>query len=280
MQFKFTSLICLLFFTFSSYSQNKTNEISYPSKKGQFYAHWGWNRASYSKSNISFSGPDHDFVLKDVIAKDEPLKRFGFKDHLNPFRMTVPQTNFKLGYFLNENYSISIGFDHMKYVVESPQNVFIQGSINDTSSYNGTYNNENITIEEGFLEFEYTDGLNYISIELNRFDNLKFIKTNPNKIYLSSILGFGSGIIFPRTDATLLGRPNSDNFHVSGYGLSTMLGLNVTFIKNFFIQSELKGGYINMFNSKTTNNNADKAKHHFFFLERNLVFGARFNLFN
>ncbi len=261
-------------------AQEKSKQTTFPNKKGKFYLSWGWNRANYSKSDIAFSGPDHDFVLKDVVASDEPEENFGFKSHLNPFRITVPQTNFKLGYFLNETYSISIGFDHMKYVVNSPQTVIINGSISDNSAYDGTYLNQPITIEEGFLEYEYTDGLNYVNIELNRFDNMKFIKTNPDKIYFSSVIGVGSGIIFPRTDATLLDRPNSDNYHVSGFGLSTNLGLNITFLKHFFAQGELKGGYINMFNSKTTNRNSDRAKHHFFFFQRVLVFGARFNLFN
>jgi hypothetical protein len=31
------------------------------------------------------------------------------------------QTNFKLGYFINDHYSIALGADHMKYVVTQDQ---------------------------------------------------------------------------------------------------------------------------------------------------------------
>ncbi|TYA86799.1 hypothetical protein [Seonamhaeicola marinus] len=279
MNIKFLSLLSLLFFTSLSFSQdNPTTEYN-PSKKGKFYLYWGWNRADYTKSDITFSGPDHNFTLYNVSAHDNPQDKFGFKEHLNPGRMTIPQTNFRIGYFLNDNYSISFGFDHMKYVVDRPQDVTINGHISDGSTFDGTYNNETITVEDDFLQFEYTDGLNYINLELNRNDHLKFIKTNPKTVYFNSIVGVGAGVLFPRTNATFLGREKNDKFSVSGFGASAKVGLNITFLKHFFVQSELKGGYINMLNSKTTSDPANKAKHHFFFLQRNIVFGAHFRLF-
>ena len=41
-----------------------------PTNKGKFFAHWGWNRASYSDSDIRFTGENYDFVLSDVKAQD------------------------------------------------------------------------------------------------------------------------------------------------------------------------------------------------------------------
>jgi hypothetical protein len=43
--------------------------------------------------------------------------------------MTIPQTNFKLGYFINDHYSIALGADHMKYVVTQDQTGNITGTI-------------------------------------------------------------------------------------------------------------------------------------------------------
>jgi hypothetical protein len=31
--------------------------------------------------------------------------------------MTIPQTNFRMGYFISDHYSLAIGVDHMKYVL-------------------------------------------------------------------------------------------------------------------------------------------------------------------
>jgi hypothetical protein len=32
-------------------------------------------------------------------------------------KMTHSQTNFRIGYFINDHYSIALGVDHMKYVM-------------------------------------------------------------------------------------------------------------------------------------------------------------------
>jgi hypothetical protein len=53
-------------------------------------------------------------------------------------------------------------------------------------------------------------------------------------------------VYYIQTNATLLGKERYDDFHVSGYGTSLKAGLNLTFFKHFYIQGELKGGYINM----------------------------------
>ncbi len=49
-------------------------------------------------------------------------------DYINPMEMTIPQTNFKLGYFINDHYNISIGVDHMKYVMTQDQKTAISGT--------------------------------------------------------------------------------------------------------------------------------------------------------
>lgn len=72
------------------------------SRKGQFFASWGWNRSSYSKSDIYFKGEDFDFTIHDVKADDKP-KPFGIY-FLSPGDLTLPQTNYRLGYFVKDNY--------------------------------------------------------------------------------------------------------------------------------------------------------------------------------
>jgi hypothetical protein len=52
--------------------------------------------------------------------------------------------------------------------------------------------------------------------------------------------GVGVGLLYPKTNATLLGKERYDDFHVSGYGTSLKAGLNLTFFKHFYIQGELK----------------------------------------
>ena len=46
--------------------------------------------------------------------------------------------------------------------------------------------------------------------------------------------GISGGVLLPRTNAKLLGGESNDEFHVSGYDLSVVGGLNITFLKHFF----------------------------------------------
>lgn len=266
------------FLILSTFNQafSQLENVDASSRKGDFYVYWGWNLSAYSKSDITFSGDNYDFTIDDVIAYDRQSD-FDPKKYLNPGSITIPQYNFRIGYFINDKYNISIGADHMKYVMLRDQTVRINGRIDDTSTlYNGVYDNEEISLDRSFLQFEHTDGLNYVNIGLRRMDHLwdyKFFS-------LLAVTGLEGGIIIPKTNTKLLGRQRYDEFHVSGYGLSAVLGLNFEFFEHFFIQTELKGGYINMNDIRTTADTSDSASQSFLFRQVNMVFGARFKLWD
>jgi len=251
-----------------------------PTNKGKFFAHWGWNWASYSDSDIRFKGENYDFVLSDVKARDTPSK-FSFKKYFGITNITKPQTNFRIGYFFKENYTISIGVDHMKYVVNNDQFVTIDGTITiGNLKYDGIYNNQKIQLTEDFLRLENTDGLNYLNIELKRFDNIDhWFGFNSKNLQVNLTEGFGVGVLYPKTDTSLLGKERHDDYHLSGWGVSAIAGLNVTFLKHFYIQSAYKIGYIDMPDVKTSLNTLESASQSFFFFENNIVIGGKFRLF-
>jgi hypothetical protein len=254
--------------------QNKTGH-----NKGKFFAYWGWNRANYSKSDITFKGDDYNFTLHNVAARDKP-KAFGIY-YIKLDEVTIPQTNFRLGYFFQEHYNVSIGLDHMKYVMRNNKTVKIDGNINVGGEFDGVYNNDDIVLTEDFLLFEHTDGLNYVNVEVSRFDALdKLMKFKIKGIDINLTEGIGVGMLYPKTNTTLLGKERYDEFHVSGYGVSAHAGLNIGFLKYFFIQSNIKVGYINMQDIRTTKDSSDSASQHFTFFENMYVFGAKFNVFN
>jgi len=246
--------------------------------KGKFFVYWGGNRENFSKSDIHFSGDNYNFTLHDVTASDKP--KGWHMDYVNPARMTIPQTNLRIGYYINDHYNIAIGVDHMKYVMNQNQTVNITGEINEGTPFDGTYNNDPIVLSEDFLTFEHTDGLNYVHSEFSRVDDISkiFKIRNTDKFQLNITEGIGAGVLYPKTNAMLLGKERHDDFHISGYGLSAKVGLNFTFFKYFFIQTELKGGYIDMNDIKTTFNDSDKASQHFFFLQRIIAFGGIFRV--
>ena len=246
--------------------------------KGKFFIFWGGNRDSFTKSDIRFQGNGYDFTIYDVKADDKP--KGWHIDYLNPSRMTIPQTNFRFGYYLTDHYSVSIGVDHMKYVMVQNQTVNMTGTISGNSPFDGTYNNNPTVMTPDFLTFEHTDGLNYVHAEIARIDDVsKYLRLpNTDKFQLNVVTGVGGGFLFPKTNTKLLGQERHDDYHVSGYGFSGKAGLNFTFFKHFFIQTELKGGYINMPDIRTTFNNTDKASQHFIFLEKTIAFGGIFKI--
>jgi hypothetical protein len=168
----------------------------------------------------------------------------------------------------------------MKYVMNQNQVVTINGSINEGGTFDGTYNNEPITLTQDFLTFEHTDGLNYINTEFSRVDDISkiFKLRNTDKFQINLTEGIGAGLLYPKTNAMLMSNERYDEFHIAGYGISAKVGLNFTFFKYFFIQTELKGGYIDLNDIRTTHNLSDRASQHFFFLQRIIAFGGIFKV--
>ncbi|OCB78641.1 hypothetical protein [Flavobacterium crassostreae] len=248
--------------------------------KGKFFVSWGGNRENYSKSDITFKGADYSFTLNNVAAHDKP--KGWHVDYINPARMTIPQTNFRMGYFIDDHYSIAVGVDHMKYVMTQEQTVNYNGQYPNKGTYNETVVGDpnQVLLTRDFLTFEHTDGLNYVNTEFSRHDDVSafFRIHNTDKIQVNLTEGVGMGLLYPKTNAKVLSKDRHDDFHVSGFGASIKAGLNVTFFKYFYVQAELKGGYINMQDIRTTQSSEDSASQDFFFFQRIIAFGGIFRL--
>ena len=275
-------MVVLTFCVFSQYTFSQET-VENPEKytahnKGKFYIYWGGNRESFSKSDIRFKGADYDFTLYDVQAHDKP--KGWHLDYFNPARMTIPQTNLRIGYYINDHYNISIGVDHMKYVMYNDRRVQYSGDYPNAGSYGENPVGNELTLTEDFLLFEHTDGLNYINTEIARVDDISNVLGLPNTdvFQVNTVGGLGVGFLYPKTNATLLGKDRHDDFHISGYGASAKAGLNFTFFKHFFVQTELKGGYINMNDIRTTKSSADSASQEFWFLQRIITIGGIFRI--
>ncbi|MEO6131861.1 MAG: hypothetical protein ABIQ02_08425 [Saprospiraceae bacterium] len=266
----FVSILLILSVSYShAQSENKP-----PGRKGNLYFYWGWNRGWYTTSDIHFHGVDYDFKLQNVVAHDKPTT-FSWNKYFNPFNVTIPQTDFRIGYYIKDNYSVSFGFDHMKYVMKKNQEVKISGTIANTETlYDGTYANQAIILAPEFLQFEHTNGLNYINIDMRRFDRILDL----GKVKINLTEGIGVGVLMPKTNTTLFNKNNNDQYHISGYGISAVAAVNISFFKFLFIQSEFKNGYINMPDIRTSHNQSESASQHFFFTQFNVLFGATIGL--
>ncbi|MBB6501370.1 hypothetical protein [Pedobacter cryoconitis] len=251
------------------------------SRKGDFFVHWGYNHSWYDNSNINFKGPGYDFTLKNVVARDRqsPLSL----EYLNPGQITTPQYNIRAGYFIADNYSVSIGWDHMKYVVDIPQKVAITGVIGDeistpgvpTGAYAGTYNGQMIDVKSDMLVYEHTDGFNYANIEIARYDDIWVARSRQTSLTLET--GIGGGMIVPRTDAHLFGQGRNNHWNVAGYGFSAEAGLKFYVSKHLYFQNTTKVGWTKLKTIHTTGrNDLDKASQEIKFVENLFAIGYQF----
>ncbi|MDO4229554.1 MAG: hypothetical protein Q4C98_07060 [Capnocytophaga sp.] len=272
-------LVGTAFFSGIAQVQKTAPDLYTANNKGKFFVYWGGNRGYYSKSDIQFKGADYNFTISDVAAIDRP--KGWHIDYINPLRMTIPQTNARVGYFISNNYSISAGVDHMKYVMKQDQTVKMNGYINNSGTiHDGVYNNADKVLTEDFLTFEHTDGLNYVTIEASRVDDISrlFGIRNTDIFQANLTEGLGIGVLYPRSNTKLLNKERYDQFHIAGVGMSAKAGLHLVFFKHFMVIGELKGGYINMYDIRTTNSIADKANQTFYFFETMIAFGGIFRL--
>jgi hypothetical protein len=271
MKFRFKLMGIIAFVAIFSNHSEAQNAAS---RKGKLYMYWGWNQAQYTTSDIRFHGNNYDFTLEKVIGR-ERQSPFDVTVYLNPGTITIPQVNYRVGYFLTNHYDISFGVDHMKYVMKQDQTVKINGYLRQTGSrFDGNYSGQNIVLTEDFLTFEHTDGLNYLNFEVNRYDkiaDLSRIKLKNVEINLTE--GISVGAMMPKSNTKLLQNKRYDEYHFAGYGIGAKVGLNVTFGRYFFIQSDMKGGFINMPDIRTTEFSSDRAAQHFFFWQGNILFG-------
>lgn len=258
---------------------NKDKEISGDvqtvsplTKKGQMFIFWGYNRAGFSNSDIRFKGADYNFTLENVVAHDRP-SALSLR-YLDPGKMSIPQFNFRVGYFLKDNLALVVGTDHMKYVMDQEQTVHFNGNISDPVYAAMVRNGEVNLADKQFLTFEHTDGLNYVNGGIEKYQNL-FAKKNFDVVWS---YGGGAGVLFPKSNVKLFGNERSDRYHVAGFGLDARTNINVVLWKHLMARVEGKFGYINMPDIKTTlNNHPDKASQDFVFYQVNFGVGYTFN---
>lgn len=278
---KFFKIFLIFFvgsFVFGQNSNDENTEIGSKKpfgKKGTMFVFWGWNRAAFSKSDIHFKGNGYDFVLHNVVAHDRPSDLSW--DYINPKEVSIPQFNFRYGYFIKDNLAIVVAQDHMKYVMDQNQTVDITGNISDPVYANMVQNGKINLADEKFLTFEHTDGLNYVNFGLEKYKNLY----TKEKVEILWAYGGGLGVMFPKSNVKLFGNERSDRFHVAGFGADVRTNINFIFWKRLMARVEAKFGYINMPDVKTTlNNKPDKASHDFVFGQINFGVGYVFNIKN
>lgn len=270
---KNTLLILLIFVSLPNFAQDNGRFVG-NNKKGQFFLYWGYNRAIFTKSTMKIKGDQYDFELSKVKAVDRPEK-FSFNSYFNPKLFTIPQFNLRAGYYFKDNYEVSIGYDHMKYVVSDNQRVAINGYISPSSNanLNGTFQeNDSITLSGNNFHYENTDGLNFGRIQVGRTD----CWWSNNWFAINTWYAASAGIIITKNDFYWDGVMLYNKFNLSGYGVAAHFSVRADFFKHFFLMTEVGGGFIHLPNVNTHDAVKGKTQHAFGYGDMKITIGAIF----
>jgi hypothetical protein len=217
----------------------------------------GHNWSVPSRSTVELDGAGYDLTLSDVRGHDQPY-----------FDLPLDAVQFSLRFdvALSEHYALTIGLEHMKYVV-APQEVRVSGSV-DTGAYVGDYEDDVVHIgRSGELVgwFEHSDGVNYVPIGLRRLA--------PLGDWWLAMVGIEGGPLVLNTDTQILGRENDKKYHLGGFALSAVAAVQLD-IGIFFLEADVKGGRAVILDALSLP--AERAEHAYWFVQGALGVGLRF----
>jgi hypothetical protein len=253
--------------------------------KGTMYLMLGYNRSWFSKSDIYIKGtyPDsplvpaeargqkYDFTLLGATAEDRPeIPDIGEWD------VNTPQFYFKLGYiFHGENINgIELGFDHLKYVMSPDQVMRVQGQVYDSASKAIVDIDKDMRVSSKFVAFEHANGANYIMLSFVR--GMDLLRTRSEMHRIVCLVKPGAGIVLPKSNVSVHGVRNENEYHVAGYVGGIEVAFRYTLAEQFFIETAGKGCYADFSNVLITGGNS--ARHTFTSFEWLVGIGYQFPL--
>lgn len=236
---KLTAVFLLIPFFIAAQAQKKVKFFD------GMYIQWGYNTEWFTNSNIHFKMANgNNFTLHHAKAHDKPDLDAILK---KPVEISIPQYNYRLGFYINKNHSraIEINFDHIKYVVTDGQKVHVTGNIDGKPA-----DGDSILNDQSFMHLEHTDGGNLLHINYVQQKTL-LTNTDKSRPIINFIWKAGAGINIPRTDFTFRGDRLNNKFHIAGYNLSAEAGARIYPTKHLFFEFTGKSGFVKYINALT-----------------------------
>ncbi|MCC6185719.1 MAG: hypothetical protein IT256_01060 [Chitinophagaceae bacterium] len=232
-----------------SAANSKAQNTDYVGNKGQLYFSWGYNKEWYTLSNIHVRQESlgNDYTFRNVIGKDKP----GW-DTKSIFKqaISIPQYNYRLGYWFKDNWAFEINFDHTKYQVEQQQLLHIEGQINSLPV-------DTHIINRGNLMWQLNNGANFFLFNIvHRYQVPRMQYKNFN---ISLLMKGGMGFMTPHVENTILGNSNKPGFQLSGLNVGVEAALRFTVFKYAYLEFCNKAVYARYNNLKIYEGTARQA---------------------
>lgn len=236
------SAAIFIFFLLASNAKSSA-QTTKSEREGEFYFSWGYNTEWYTKSDVHISQPSlgNDYTFNNVDGHDHK----GWDEGLFSKALTIPQYNYRIGYFFNKKrgLGIEINFDHTKYIITDGQQISVSG----TMGGNPVNTTVNFSDANGY-HYYLNNGANFLLFNFVKRWHW-FGKTNKN-FKVDVLAKAGVGPVIPHVDNSFAGLQNNPKFQLGGWNTGVEGDIRVTFYKHFFMEYGNKLDYASYSNLK------------------------------
>ena len=246
----------MILFFFISTSSGAQTELK---RRGEFYFSWGYNTEWYTRSNVKISQPElgNDFMFKSIRGHDHR----GWDEGLFSKALTIPQYNYRIGYFLGnkKDWGIEINFDHTKFIFADDQQVHIKGTMNNKAVDGYVRFKENDAVGADSSSYYFlNNGANFLLFNIVKRWHLSANKKGTIKI--DGLSKFGIGPVVPHVQNKFFDQPeNNPHFQVGGWNTGLEGALRSTFYKYVYLELAGKVDYARYANLKIYKGTARQA---------------------
>ena len=208
---------------------NKTVSQSIATHRGEYYFSWGYNTEWYTHSNVKVTQPtlNNKYTFSNIVGHDHR----GWDEGLFSKPLTIPQYNYRLGYFFNDkkNLGIEINFDHTKFIMTDGQNARVKGTLNGR-------NVDTSVVFSGQNGFYYylNNGANFLLFNLIK--RWSFSTNKKRTIKLDALGKAGLGPVIPHVDNSFFGNKNNAHFQFGGWNTGIEGDIRATFYKHVYLE--------------------------------------------
>lgn len=205
-------------------------------RNGSFYFSWGYNEEWYSNSTVHIEqgalGNSYDMV--QVKATDHK----GWNDGILNKALTIPQYNYRLGYYFNERQDLGVefNFDHTKYLIADGQTIQITGTM-----HNAAVNQTIVFSQANGFYYYLNNGANFFLFNFIRRTGL--YSTRDNNLHIDLVSKAGIGPVIPHVQNSLFYQANLPHFQLGGWNMGQENVIRFTVMKYGFIEFSEKIDY-------------------------------------
>lgn len=213
-------------------------------RTGSIYASWGYNTEWYTPSTVHVDQPSlgNKYDLVQVNAHDHK----GWDMRLLSQQPTIPQYNYRLGYYFNEKQDLAfeINFDHTKYIISDGQYVQLKGTLNNVPTYNPALM---FSEQNGFFYY-LNNGANFLLFNIVKRMGLYRAASNNFAVDLMGKAGIGP--VIPHVENSFFGDKNDPHFQIGGWNAGLETAVRATFCRYVYLELSDKVDYARYSNLK------------------------------